>query len=596
MENSQKLDSTLNLALDITQEEREKSKELSAGYDAAEKTWRVIVKYTGNLTEVESVIEGSQTISLFNQYGIVRLPENQIDALAALPQIQFVEKPKDVFFSLDTARSISCINSVQAAPNPSPPSLGLTGNHVLVGLADSGIDITHPAFRREDGSTRILFLWDQTGTPDSDGIFHTPEGYSQGIEWNEEQINQYILGSAPGQVLPPEISIPIESGTGHGTAVAGIAAGNGRGSAGRQYRGVATESPLIVVKLGISQEGFPRTTEVMEAMDYIVKKASFLQMPVAVNLSFGNNYGAHDGQSLFEGFITDLTGVWKNVIVIASGNEGDARHHTQVQLQNQMESIPFAIADNETNLGLQIWKNYADDMALFIEAPDGTRHQIDPRPGNSEQYQIGGNRILIYYGAPSPYMLAQEIYMEWIPAPEQHFLTDGIWKILLIPEKIVDGRVEMWLPTLELVGMSTGFLNPVPETTLTVPSTARKIITVGAYRQDNDTLAAFSGRGNTTDRRNMPTIVAPGVNVTTAAPGGSYTARTGTSMAAPFVTGSAALLMEWGIVKGNDPYLYGEKVKAYLIRGARPLPGEPLPSTRQGWGALCLRDSFPSEL
>ena len=132
-----------------------------------------------------------------------------------------------------------------------------------------------------------------------------------------------------------------------------------------------------------------------------------------------------------------------------------------------------------------------------------------------------------------------------------------------------------------------------PDTTLTIPSTAENVITVGAYSSENGSLASFSGRGNTTDGRNMPTIVAPGVGVITALSGGGYSPRTGTSIAAPFVTGSAALMMEWGIVRGNDPYLYGEKVKAYFIKGARPLFAEPVPARRQVWGALCLRDSFP---
>lgn len=592
MQNNQKLDSTLNLAIDIPVEEREQSRELGTGYDVQEKTWRVIVKYTGELEAVEEAITGSQAIPLFNQYGIIRVPEGSVDQLAALPQIQYVEKPKQLFFSLDVGRSVSCITSVQGSGGSQAgmagQRTGLTGQGVLIGIVDSGIDIAHPSFLNPDGSTRILYLWDQTGTASEDDILHAPEGYGTGVEFTQEILNQLLQGQQPEGVYRPA-----ETGSGHGTAVAGIAAGNGSGSAGNRYRGVAIESPLILVKLGVTQEGFPRTTEVMEALDYIVRKAVQLQMPVSVNLSFGNNYGAHDGQSLFERYISDLSGVWKNVIVIASGNEGDARHHVQVMLETQMEAVPFAMAGNETNISLQIWKNYADDFAVFIEAPNGVRQQIDPRLGNSEEYRLAGNRLLVYYGEPTPYTQTQEIYMEWLPAEGELFLSEGIWRILLIPEKIVDGRVEMWLPTIEAIGMSTGFLRPTTESTLTIPSTARNVITVGAYRQDNDTLAVFSGRGNTIDKRNMPTLVAPGVEVVTAAPGGGYTARTGTSMAAPFVTGSAALMMEWGIVKGNDPFLYGEKVKAYLIKGARPLPGEPVPSPRQGWGALCVADSIP---
>lgn len=591
MEDNQKLDSMLNLAIDTPAGEREQSRELETGYDAVEKTWRVIVKYTGDLQEVENAVTGSRAIPLFNQYGIIRLPETSVGQLAALPQIQFVEKPKQLYFSLDVGRSISCINSVQGSASgqtgTAGRSMGLTGQGVLVGIVDSGIDISHPAFRNPDGSTRILFLWDQTGTADG-SILRAPAGYSGGVEFTQEMLDRLLQ---EGQ--PEGIYRPAETGSGHGTAVTGIAAGNGGGSAGNRYRGIAIESSIIVVKLGVNQEGFSRTTEVMEALDYIMKKSIELQMPVAVNLSFGNNYGAHDGQSLFEGYITDLSGVWKNAIVVASGNEGDARHHVQVELGNQMEAVSFAMAENETNISLQIWKNYADDIAVFIEAPNGTRQQVDARLGNSEEYRLSGNRLLVYYGEPTPYAQTQEIYMEWLPAAGELFLTEGIWRILLIPERIADGRVEMWLPTIEAVGMSTGFLRPTTETTLTIPSTARNVITVGAYRQDNDTLATFSGRGNTIDRRNMPTLVAPGVSVVTAAPGGGYTARTGTSIAAPFVTGSAALMMEWGIVRGNDPFLYGEKIKAYLIKGARPLPGEPVPSPRQGWGALCLRDSIP---
>lgn len=586
VEDNQKLDSTLNLAIDIPAEEREQSRELGTGYDAVGRTWRVIVKYTGDLKEIENAIAGSQTIALYNQYGIIRLPEGSIELLASLPQIQFVEKPKQLYFSLDVGRSASCINSVQGSA--ASQGRGLTGQGVIVGIVDSGIDFSHPAFLNPDGTSRILYLWDQTGTAVEGSMLRAPEGYSGGVEFTQEILNLLLQGEVPEGVYRPA-----ETGSGHGTAVTGIAAGNGGGSVGNRYRGVAIESAIIVVKLGVNQEGFSRTTEVMEALDYIMKKAVELQMPVSVNLSFGNNYGAHNGQSLFEGYITALSGVWKNVITVASGNEGDARHHVQVVLESQTQAVSFAVGPNETNISLQIWKNYADDFAVFLETPSGVRQQIDPRLGNSEEYRLSGNRLLVYYGEPTPYAQTQEIYIEWLPGSGELFLTEGVWKILFIPERIIDGRVEMWLPTIEAIGMSTGFLRPTPETTLTIPATARNVVTVGAYRQDNDTMAVFSGRGNTVDRRNMPTLVAPGVAVVTAAPGGGYTARTGTSIAAPFVTGCAALMMEWGIVRGNDPFLYGEKVKAYLIKGARPLPGEPVPSPRQGWGALCLRDSLP---
>lgn len=385
-----------------------------------------------------------------------------------------------------------------------------------------------------------------------------------------------------------------DRGSGHGTAVAGVAAGNGRGSEGYRYRGIAVESELLVVKLGRSAQDFAGTTEVMEGLDYVMRKAVELQMPVAINLSFGNNNGAHDGQSLFENYITALNGVWKNAIIIASGNEGNARHHAGLQLSDREETFSFAVGSNERSLSLQIWKHYVDDFAIWLESPSGQRIQVVREEESAITYNIGSDKILIFYGAPNPYMISQEIFIEWIPRRVGDMVESGIWKVGFLPEEIKDGRVEMWLPTIEAIGLSTGFLTAEPDTTLTIPSTARDVITVGAYQSDNNSVASFSGRGNTTDRRNMPTLVAPGVGVITALPGGGYGPKTGTSIAAPFVTGSAALMMEWGIVQGNDPYLYGEKIKAYLMKGARPLPGESVPSVRQGWGALCVRESLPN--
>lgn len=433
-------------------------------------------------------------------------------------------------------------------------------------------------------------MWDQSADEaQSEG--RTPAGYSFGAQYSMQDINGALQAEdrAEGERLVPVT----DRGSGHGTAVAGVSAGNGAGSAGNRYRGVAPESELIVVKLGRSDADFAGTTEVLEGIDYVMRKAIELQRPIAINLSFGNNNGAHDGKSLFENYISELNGVWKNVVVIASGNEGDARHHARLQLGRTEETVSFAVGDSERSMTLQIWKQYVDEFEINLESPSGRTISVVREEGSGMAYNIGSDKVLIYFGSPNPYTIAQEIYIEWIPRRAGDFVESGIWKLRFMPQDIRDGEVNLWLPTIEAVGLSTGFLSPEPDTTLTIPSTAEDVITVGAYSSESGSIASFSGRGNTADRRNMPTIVAPGVGVITALPGGGYGPRTGTSIAAPFVTGSAALMMEWGIVKGNDPYLYGEKVKAYLIKGARPLSGEPVPSKRQGWGALCLRDSIP---
>ena len=162
----------------------------------------------------------------------------------------------------------------------------------------------------------------------------------------------------------------------------------------------------------------------------------------------------------------------------------------------------------------------------------------------------------------------------------------------------MDGTYEMWLPSQNVLNAGTAFLRPSPDTTLTIPSTASLAVTVAAYDALTFSYADFSGRGPASlyeGEGAKPDLAAPGVRITAPVPGGGYRENTGTSFAAPFVTGSAALLMEWGIVQGNDPYLYGEKVKAYLRRGAREVPGyDRWPNAQLGYGILCVEESLPN--
>ena len=214
----------------------------------------------------------------------------------------------------------------------------------------------------------------------------------------------------------------------------------------------------------------------------------------------------------------------------------------------------------------------------------------------SQRFILGNTEILLYYGEPKPYSVKQEIFIDFLP--RQSYIDSGVWQIVLSPRRVVTGEYEMWLPSQSALNIGTGFLFPKSDTTLTIPSTALRVITVGAYNALTFSYADFSGRGPAAVYEYAavpkPDLAAPGVNVTTTVSGGGYAAFSGTSFATPFVTGSAALLMEWGIVKGNDAYLYGEKVKAYLRRGAKQLPGfDQWPNNQMGYGALCVRDSIP---
>ena len=332
----------------------------------------------------------------------------------------------------------------------------------------------------------------------------------------------------------------------------------------------------------------------MMAVDYAVRTALFLQKPLAINLSFGNNYGSHSGTSLLETYLNQVSRLAQNVICIGSGNEGISARHAAGNLSpSETKRIEFAIGPYEPSMSLQLWKSYTDTFDITIVAPDGTR--IGPLQSilGTVRFRVRTTEILLYYGMPSPHSQAQEIYLDLLPSSGQSFINSGIWAVELHARTIVMGNYDLWLPGF--AGTQTRFYLPDPETTLTIPSTARYAITVGAYNPRFQSYADFSGRGYTRFFQDIkPDLCAPGVDISAPVSGGGYGAFTGTSFAVPFVTGSAALMMEWGILYRNDPFLYGEKLKAFLIRGARRLPSESVyPNPRLGYGVLCLQDSFP---
>ena len=609
---NEKIENLLNLALDATEQEREKSLDLDTGYDKEERTWEVIVKFGGTEESLKRLLAENfpkeydriKITNLRNEYAILLLPEHIVELVAALTEIEYMDKPKLLFFAVNNGRRVSCINPLQTGQMQGGTAgrNDLSGTGVIVAVIDSGIDYAHPDFRNADGTTRILDLWDQTipagsvADPLSEenaeqSFLEAPAGYFLGTEFPQAVINRALEQTTERERYAV---CPSRDISGHGTHVTGIAAGNGIASQGR-YRGVAYESPLLIVKLGTPGErSFPRTTELMQAVDYCIRKAQEYGMPVVLNLSFGNNYGSHSGNSLLESYLDDMADYWRTSIITGSGNEGASAVHAAGTLrENVTEEVEVAVSGYEISLNLQIWKNYADEIAVSLIHPDGSKAGPIQQILGPQRFRLGNTDVLLYYGEPSPYSPYQEIYFELLPTDD--FIDSGIWTIQLLPQKIAVGNYDMWLPAGGVLNEGTGFVLPSVETTLTIPSTAARVITVGAYDGYFDRAAAFSGRGYTRETNQVkPDLVAPGVDITSCAPGGGYVVRSGTSMATPFVSGGAALLMQWGIVNKNDLYLYGEKMKAYLIKGARRLPAmQYYPNPVFGWGALCVAQSLP---
>ena len=565
---NQKLEDQLSLALDTPAQMREKSDNLDTGYAPSENTWELIVKYNGNLDRLTG---GIRVEPLIAGYAIVTIPENLIGAFSRMEEIEFIEKPKKLYPQVTAGLGASCFY-----PLLQPVSgKALSGQGVYMAILDSGIDYTDPMFRYADGTTKIAWLWDQGKRADAEKGEKPPQGFFTGVEYSRKMLNANLQKNS--ERLTTDV-------TGHGTNVAKIAVQG------------APESELIVVKLDTARGTYPSTVSLLRAFTYVAKKAQAENVPVAINLSYGNTYGAHDGSSLLERFIDNITEVGRNVICIGAGNEGASAGHFAGKLsENEIQRISFAIGTYERSFSLQLWKWYADRMDISILSPAGEQYLIRNQDagGEAQQAVMEQTKLLIFSGRPQPYRKREEVYIDFIPL--ETYLNTGIWTIEITPRRIANGELRLYMPSAVVRSENTRFLLPSPVQTLTIPSTAQKVITVGAYNAYVRSYAAFSGRGDAGSGRaenNKPDLTAPGVNIRIGEGEGGAVVS-GTSYATPFVTAAAALLMEYGIVQGNDPFLYGEKVKAYLHAGARQLPGYDIwPNDQVGWGALCVSESL----
>ena len=551
---SEKFDNALNLALQTEEDIREKSDNLNNAFEPGEGRWEVIVKYYGSLSALEE--RGITVEYLLGGYAILQVPEAEMRSLGEVRQIEYAELPRRFFYQAIDVKEESCFYPLVTGRE------GLTGEGVLLAVLDSGIALRNQEFLKEDGSTRVVYLWDQ----------------QTGMEYDEAGINQLLEAS---DAVLPGVDI-----TGHGTAVAGIAGGSGLG--------LAREAGLLIVKLGTDQgDGFPMTTQIMRGLDGVIRKALELERPLVINLSFGNTYGPHDGSGLLARYLDTVSGIGRNVICVGTGNEGDTGGHVRAEVSGS-SVIRLSVAEYEPNLSLQMWQNYVDELEYTIYSPSGEGIPLPSQIGDGKYEVITGNtRLLVYFGLPTPYSVKREIYIEMLPVTGG-YINGGIWELEIVGRQVVLGNLEIYLPSQESRGQGTAFLNPTPAETLTIPSTARSVISVAGYNSVYGSYAAFSGRGYVSPKNALvtyskPDIAAPAVDIPAPDIYGGVSSFTGTSFATPIVSGAAALLMEQGIVRGEDIYLYGEKLKAVLQRRAKRQQNiNSYPNVQSGWGNLCV--------
>ena len=470
------------------------------------------------------------------------------------------------------------------------PILALKGNGVLVGFIDTGIDYQNQVFRNLDGSSRIAAIWDQTiqsGDP--------PEGFLYGTEYTKQQIDEALESENPLVVVPS-----IDE-NGHGTFLAGIAAGSE--SEDGSFFGAAPKSMIAMVKLKPAKrylrdfffikEGAEayQENDLMAGMDYLRKLAEKLDMPLVIGIGLGTNQGSHFGLAPIEQLIRQISSVVGNIIVTAAGNETGRGHHYHgiYPSEQEYEEVEIRVGEEERGFSLEFWARAPEYYSIAIRSPSG---EYTPRIVT----RFTSSQVLDFVFEET------KIYVDYrtVVQGEGDFLilirfqnpTPGIWTIRVYNSLYINGNYNMWLPMYGFISPDTVFLRPSPDTTLTIPATTGNVIVTSAYNHVNGGIYINSSRGYPLSNIIKPDLAAPGVNVYGPLVGNRFGRMTGTSVAAAHMAGAAALLLEWALVRDNREILTTGDAIAFFIRGASRKPGVVYPNREWGYGTLDVYQVF----
>ena len=470
------------------------------------------------------------------------------------------------------------------------PYLNLTGRGVLMGFVDTGIDYTNSTFIYEDGTSKIQYIYDQTIRSDAQ-----PQGFFIGTEYNNAQINEALKSENPYDIVPQRDTV------GHGTFLASVAAGREDASG---FVGAAPDAELIVVKLKKAspyylerylvppeQENAFETTDIMIGIEYILKKAQELNRPVVICVALGTNFGGHDGTSIIEEYLSGISSLRGVCICTAVGNESQARHHMENVLirKGEEQNIDIRVGENAGSFVIAIRNTAADRISVSVRSPTGELvGRVPARSGTRLEVSLvlENARVVVEYYFPAESSGDQVTIVSFLDA------TPGIWTIIVHGDIVLNGVYHAWLPLTGFVSPTVGFLNPSPYTTVVIPATAFRIIACGAYNANTDSLYINSSWGPTRGAQILkPDFVAPGVNVGGFYPTG-YGTMTGTSVSTAITAGASALLLQWGIVRGNEASMSTFHIRAYLIRGCTRSERIVYPNQQWGFGSINLMETF----
>lgn len=473
-------------------------------------------------------------------------------------------------------------------PIQNQPALALKGNGVILGFLDSGIALESPAFRARDGGSRVIGLWDQT---DQSG--RPPEGMLYGSEYKKEEIDRLLWEGRK--------ELPGADENGHGTKVAAIAAGSQVES--ENFLGAAPEAAIAFVKLKPAKpfirqlQQIPpdsvayEESDMMLAIRYLDMLAVRENKPLVICLALGSNAGGHTGSTAIGQYLDDFSGRSGRAVIVAAGNEGNKGHHYYgvVPENPGYVDVELRVGEEDKGFQLNLWGNAPGVFSAEVTSPSGERiPRIYPRILERERYDfVFETTVLDVQYELSEVVSGDERLLLSFQNP-----TPGIWRLRIYSAGNLENSFHIWLPVTGFVSDGTYFLRPDPDTTITEPGNARRIITAAGYEGRTDSLWQDSGRGYTRNGTLKPDMAAPAVEVSTLDRFGRISTLTGSSASAALTAGASALLMEWGIVYGNVPTMDSMTIERFLIRGARRPGAFAYPNRNWGYGLLDLYGSF----
>ena len=542
------------------------------------------------LPEQLSAMTGIECIDFVSrQFAVLHIPMDDLESPMNFSYYTYSAIPK-LYSLLDT-------DSMEASgilPASRIPAFGNQGQGVLIGFVDTGIDYQNPLFRKEDGSSRILGIWDQTletGAPDPVNGFQA----LYGTQYSKEEIDQAL--AAPD----PLALVPSADENGHGTFLASVAAGGE--DPDQDFTGAAPKASIAMVKLKPAKEYLRdfyliregadayQENDIMMGVAYLLHLARRFSMPLVICLGLGTNQGSHVGKSPLGLYLDDINIYAGIAVITAAGNETGYGHHYRAvtRPEETLQTVELNVGEKDSGFSMEFWAQDVDIYRVGFISPTG--EVVDPLPSSTEEenvirFLVEQTEITVFSSIVNTATGSQMVFIRFKdPMP-------GIWNLTVSSALNVTGAFHIWLPSRGFISDTTYFLRPDPDTLVTGPGNSQYALTVSAYDHTTGGIYIHSSRGFSRSGQIKPELAAPGVNITGAGLRSGFVQRSGTSAAAAHAAGAAAILLHWGILERNDPFMNTSAIKTYLIRGAKRNPALTYPNREFGYGTLDLYQAF----